>query len=1038
MKNQSGKNKSPAANSAVTKEDCADVETILIASAFAIKESVTDHWIIDSGATQHMSHSRDSFSQYKLLDEHVSVEVGDGRYLKGVGVGEVLLTLSLPNNKSRKCTLTNVLHVPELHCNLVSVNQASSHGKMITFSENLCKIFDNKKNLLATANKVGKLYLLNCTVHVVAKAMSIKKASDDLLWHRRFCHLNMNSLKSLKSKDLVSGIDCKFSNEASFCECCCEGKNHKLPFSTSDKKRDLKPLDLIHSDVCGNISPATLGGGNYFVTFIDDASRYTWVYVLKHKSEVFSKFKEWKSLVENLYDRKIKTLRSDNGGEYTSIEFEDFLKNEGIRHEKTIPKTPEQNGVAERKNRTLVEAVRTMIADSNLSKTFWGEALSTAVYVQNRSPTTALNGITPYQVLNDRKPNVKHFRVFGCLAFAHVPKEERGKLDSKSRKCVLLGYGSVTKGYRLYDLSSKKILYSRDVIFNEQQCVTSQKEDDNNQCSEFPCTNSTDDNSCPDQNRRSKRIINEPDKYGEWVYSCSSVTDDPKTVKEALSRPDASKWQAAMELEMKAMSDNNVWSLEKSTNGRSPINSKWIFKRKTGPDGSITSYKARLVAQGFSQKHGIDYDQTFSPVVRFESVRTLLALAAQHNLQLHQMDVSSAFLNGEISEELYLVQPEGFETHGKEDYYCRLNKSIYGLKQAPKCWNSSLDNFLKELKFKQSSSDSCIYVNNENSVPCYIAVYVDDIIIASESVEQINNLKCSLSGKYNMKDLGRLSYFLGVNIEQNENSVFINQSAYVNKLLNNFGFDNANPVATPADISSVLEKASDDSDLFDPAKYQSAVGSLLYLSTKSRPDLTFAVCNVAKYCSKPTNKHWTAVKRIFRYLKGTVNYGIVYKKKNPSNFVGYSDSDWAGDKSDRKSTSGYCFQFCNGLISWRTSKQTCVALSTAEAEYVALSAAAQEAVWLKQLFIDLNINSNEPVKMYEDNQSAICLAENPKDHSKTKHIAIKYHYLRDLVANNEIEIEYCNTEKMLADMFTKALPAEKFVKLRNMIGMSCI
>ena len=307
--------------------------------------------------------------------------------------------------------------------------------------------------------------------------------------------------------------------------------------------------------------------------------------------------------------------------------------------------------------------------------------------------------------------------------------------------------------------------------------------------------------------------------------------------------------------------------------------------------------------------------------MRFESVRTLLALAAQHNLQLHQMDVSSAFLNGELSEELYLVQPEGFETHGKEDYYCRLNKSIYGLKQAPKCWNSSLDNFIKELKFKQSSSDSCIYVNIENRVPCYIAVYVDDIIIASESVEQINNLKCSLSGKYNMKDLGRLSYFLGVNIEQNENSVFLNQSTYVNRLLNNFGFDNANSVATSADISSVLEKGSDDSDLFfDLAKYQSAVGSLLYLSTKSRPDLTFAVCNVAKYCSKPTNKHWTADKRIFRYLKGTVNYGIVYKKKNSTSFVGYSDSDWAGDKSDRKSTSGYCFQFCNGLISWGTSK----------------------------------------------------------------------------------------------------------------------
>ena len=464
------------------------------------------------------------------------------------------------------------------------------------------------------------------------------------------------------------------------------------------------------------------------------------------------------------------------------------------------------------------------------------------------------------------------------------------------------------------------------------------------------------------------------------------------------------------------------------------INSKWVFKRKLGPNGEVCSYKARLVAQGFLQKAGVDYDETFSPVVRFESVRTILALASKHGLHVHHMDVDSTFLNGELEEDLFMYQPVGINQFDKKGLICKLNKSLYGLKQAPKCWNSSLDSYLKDLNFEQSKTDSCVYTKLIDNVPCFVAIYVDDIIIACKSVKHIIEIKNALRSKYNMKDLGELSYFLGVKVTQNDGKIFINQAAYTNMLLTKFNFDNCKPVSTPADLSSNLEKAADDSDLFDVEKYQSAVGGLLYLSSRTRPDITYAVCNVAKYCSKPTNKHWTAVKRIFRYLKGTVNLGILYTHCS-SDVIGYSDADWAGDKSDRRSTSGYCYVLGRGVVSWRSNKQTCVALSTAEAEYVALSGAAQEGVWLNQLLKDLKYNVQNPVVIYEDNQAAMFLANNPKTHPKTKHIDIKFHFIRDLVSSNKIVLKYCPTNDMLADIFTKPVTPEKFSKLRENLGM---
>ena len=721
------------------------------------------------------------------------------------------------------------------------------------------------------------------------------------------------------------------------------------------------------------------------------------MYILKTKDQVFDCFLEWKALVEKATKKKVRTLRTDNGGEYTSTKFANYLKAEGIRHELTIPKTPEQNGVAERLNRTLVEMARSMLLDAKLSKKLWAEAIATAVYLKNRSPTKALK-TTPYEAWHGTTPKVDHLRVFGSDAYAHIPKDERSKFDSKSRKCVMVGYGTVTKGYRLYDTATQKILYSRDVEFNEcikkSQIPSDSETEDYQLVAEF----TTDSDDQDDQTtqpveptaveeqsdsspppRRSTRERRQPEYYTREYVNFCEVSQQPNSYQESIEGPDKAKWQEAMRTEMRSLEENEVWDLVKLPANRKAVGSKWVYKVKTGADGSVQRYKARLVAQGFTQKYGADFDETFCPVVRQESLRYLIALSVQQGLTLEQVDVTTAFLNGTLEEEVYMRQPEGFVAKGKEELVCKLKRSIYGLKQSPRCWNSVLDSYLKELGFSQTASDPCIYYQQKGEE----MLYVDDIILAGKTERQIQEIKDCLSRKFDIKDLGKLQYFLGMKVVQKgENkSIWIGQPAYTENLLKKFNMQNSKPTSTPVDVNTKFEPATDQDKPVKQSEYQSAVGSLMYLAVSTRPDITYAVNTLARFVSNPQEKHWTALKRVLRYLRGTSQHGILYKQGSSEECYGYSDADWAGDISDRKSTSGYVFMLSEGAISWRSSKQKCVALSTAEAEYVALSSAAQESIWLKQLGEELRNSSHEgPIMIYEDNQASIAMTKNPQFH----------------------------------------------------------
>lgn len=345
-----------------------------------------------------------------------------------------------------------------------------------------------------------------------------------------------------------------------------------------------------------------------------------------------------------------------------------------------------------------------------------------------------------------------------------------------------------------------------------------------------------------------------------------------------------------MKAEMKSLQDNQTWELVELPEGRSVIGSKWVYKIKTKADGSIERYKARLVAQGFTQKYGTDYDETFCPVVRLESFRTIVASAVQQGLKLHQVDVSSAFLNGKLEEEVYMKQPPVFISAGKENLVCKLKKSIYGLKQSPRCWNTALHNQLEKMGFVQAAGDPCVYKSSGGET-FLVGVYVDDMVLAGKTGEKMHDVKSALADSFDIKDLGKLHYFLGMRVSQNEETgdVWIGQPAYTVRLLKKFGMDKSKPAKSPADLSEKFVKAADSDERCDQVLYQSAIGSLLYLSVATRPDISYSVNRMAKFSADPTMHHWTGVKRIMRYLRGTTHHGIMYTKQATGECVAYSD-----------------------------------------------------------------------------------------------------------------------------------------------------
>ncbi|KAD7478171.1 hypothetical protein E3N88_01307 [Mikania micrantha] len=506
---------------------------------------------------------------------------------------------------------------------------------------------------------------------------------------------------------------------------------------------------------------------------------------------------------------------------------------------------------------------------------------------------------------------------------------------------------------------------------------------------------------------------------------------DPTTYTEACKLP---AWQTTMHEELAAIEKNQTWVLTTLPAGKNLVGLKWLYKTKVGPDGKIVKYKARLVAKGYSQQYGVDFLETFAPVARFETIRVVVAIAAQMGWPIHQLDVKSAFLNGDLSEEIYVEQPEGFLVKGKEQMVYKLHKALYGLKQSPRAWYAKIDGYFAEHGFRRSANEPTLYIKQlDTDSIIYVCLYVDDIICTASTSFLIAEFKHGMKIAFEMTDMGFLEYFLGLEVFQNSKGIFLGQKSYVVNLLKKFGMSNCNIEATPVNVLEKLQM-EDGQDKVDAELYRSLVGGLIYL-THTRPDLAYAVSLVSRFIQSPSKNHFGAGQRILRYVAGTTNFGVWYKKDAPITLIGYSDSDWASSIDNRKSVSAYVFMLGTGAVSWCSKKQLTVALSSTEAEYIASTGAACQGVWIRRILEDLGFKQDGATVIYCDNNSAINLSKNPVLHSRSKHIELKYHFIRDLVAQNQIKLEFCDTHHQVADVLTKGLTREKFVFFRHLMGV---
>ncbi|KAK8512047.1 hypothetical protein V6N12_018528 [Hibiscus sabdariffa] len=617
-------------------------------------------------------------------------------------------------------------------------------------------------------------------------------------------------------------------------------KMTKAPFNgKGERASDL--LGLIHSDVCGPMNTQTRGGFHYFITFTDDFSRYGYIYLMRHKSEALEKFKEFRNEVQNQPGKSIKALRSDRGVEYLSHEFNELLKECGIVSQLTPPGTPQWNGVSERRNRTLLDMK------------------------------------TPHEMWTEKRPSMSFMKIWGCKAY--VKHQMSTKLEPKSHKCTFVGYPKETKGYYFYNHKENKVFVARTRVFLKKDFLSSKEDRRNIELEEVQQQQDTEPeverfSQTVEENltdletrslRRSTTERHEPERYEFLVTTHGDVIlvdhDEPKTYQEAVSSPDYEKWLQAMRSEMDSMSDNQVWTLVEPPEGIKPIGCKWVFKKKTDMDGNVQTYKGRLVAKGYRQIHGIDYDETFSPVAMFKSIQIFLAIAAFHDYEIWQMDVKIVFLNGKLEEDVYMTQPEGFVTPENAGKVCKLQRSIYGLKQASRSWNLRFNDAIKEFGLIRNEDEPCVYKKFSESIVSFLILYVDDILIIGNNIPTLQSVKAWLSSCFTMKDLGEAAYILGVKIyrDRSRRLLGLSQSTYKKGFL---------PMTHGISLSKEMcPSTSQERERMSQIPYASAIGSIMYAMICTRPDLSYALSMTSRYQANPGEGHWVAVKKYPKVLK---------------------------------------------------------------------------------------------------------------------------------------------------------------------------
>ena len=1039
-------------------------------------------WVLDSATTSHISNDKRTFIDYQTLTNSTVKGIGK-EPASAAGRGTIAMEFDVEGKKIQH-RMKDVIYVPEAPNCLLSVSRFEEAGGSIVFKDGKCSLRTRNGRLVGCGTRKGRLYLLDAQALVAQEYAHIAKVGTSWNdWHRRFGHVSISSLETIARKKLVDGFDVDTSTQSTSCDSCIQAKQTVSSFPQEADGRSKIPGERIFSDVWGKCRTKSLGGAEYFISFIDDATRMVTIMFMKNKSEAAGLIKQYVNEIERRFDRKPKYLRFNNGKELVNTEVKKFAAEKGIVIETTSPYSPAQHGTAERMNRTILELTRAMLIEKNLPASLWAEAVTHATYIRNRSPTQALGNRTPYEAWHGSRP-VRHFQEFGRDVWVLRQGEKPSKLEPKSLKMKFVGFLDAKKAIRFYDPSKRSVRDSRNFTFGDEALepvnttvvpglrFEGERDDD---ASPNPETTRDDNNDQPEKPQevtirrttrnvqdRDYRKTNNPAAHATtrqlkttneahiaytYISACEEqglTSKDPLSLKEAQDANDWPGWEKAIDEELTQHDTLKTWELVDLPPGRKAIGNKWVFVRKRDERGDVVKHKARLVIQGFSQKPGIDYSEqgTFAPVMRFDTLRTLLAIAAVRDWDIVQLHVKGAYLNGKVKEEIFMRQPTGYDDGTTR--VCHLLRNLYGLKQAGNVWNEDFNKTMEELGYTRLRTDYCAYIRRLEDDISILIVYVDDANAFAEKKSTNDELVQQLQKRYEITVLGEPKLLLGIHVERDRKNrtITLSQNRYIRKMLEKAGMGDCKSVSTPMDPNVALCKTKgpdedkDEDETHTNNDYTACIGELLYAAHTTRPDILYAITTLAQFTQKPSTEHWTAVKRVYRYLKGTADHKLTYGGDRSTSIepLRFVDADW-GSNEHRKSISGYVFTIAGGAIAWSAKKQARVALSTAEAEYSAAVHATKQVLWTRHLYQELDLPMDTPSIVQSDNQAAIAISHHPEFHARTKHIDIEMHFLRDHVKEGTIDTIYVPSEENLADIFTKPLPKPLHCKFTEAIGV---
>lgn len=1019
------------------------------------------NWLLDSGCTDHIVNNESYFCNYIDLKNPVDVKLPDGKTLQATKVGTVKVYFQNYYNK-KYIDLKNVYFVKGIKQNLLSFSKITKSCTIIAKNEN-AKIYNQYRELIVVADKINNLYCIKSYVSKGYKNdmyVSSIQLTHKEKWHRALGHVNFQYLNKLISDKLVDGLPDKIENTEMKCSNCIQSKMCNVPFE-NNRRKTTEILELIHTDLNGPHNTTGYSGEKYFLTFIDDYSKCTRIFCIKNKSETASCFIEFVNLVENKFNKKVKKLQCDNGKEYLNKDIYDFIRQKGIELLPCPPYVHELNGVAERYNRSAMDIGRCLMREAKIHRRYWPEVIKTAAYLKNRTIANTVENKTPFEIFFGIKPNVEHLKIYGSRVFVRVPEVLRkSKWDDKAQLGVLVGYNE--NSYRV--LLKNRIINARHVKVVEDniQLICLEKLDDQREenkdldndvtsnvsnemlKNEYECDENFENASeintndkhlikidCLDDSgeksvempKRKRVPVN---RYGNpishFIYVNYVDANVPNTFEEAMNSHDSKQWQVAMNSEINSLYKNNTWQLVDRPKDKNVIDVKWIYKKKNN-----NVFKARLVVRGFQQKEYIE--NVYSPVGKMQTLKILLSYSCKNNLFIEQMDVETAFLNGHVKSEVYINQPEGYESGDNKVF--KLQKALYGLKESPRVWYDCFDKFIQTLSFVRSNYDYCLYVNRANKDPIYILIFVDDLLICCKNKNIIEEIKTSLMKRFAMKDLGKIKSYIGIDIDYSDDKhvMTLNQTKYIESLAAKYNLEYSKLYDTPMETNLKLEQ----SQVVDESiKYRNIIGELLYISTGTRPDVAYSVNYLSRYQSCYNQTHFKYAMRVLKYLYRTKDLKLTYYDNANAEILDCMvDSDYAGDNVDRKSTSGFIIRFFGNLIFWKTHKQNTVTKCSTFAEYIAMSEAVSEVLFVRNLLCEsFDIKLCKPIKMYEDNSGAIAIAKYGNFTKNSKHIEVQYHYINENYENKIIDIVKIDTKFNLADLLTKSLDKTKFLKNR--------